>query len=63
MNATSLGIAMRRFAAVAFVVVLAPIARGPTVDSAAVADQATGKHAGGAPIVLTQGRCFNGKCY
>jgi hypothetical protein len=63
MNATSLGIVMRRLAAIAFVVVLAPMARGPVVDSATIAGQATGKHVGSAAIVLAQGRCFNGKCF
>ena len=64
MYAKSFGIAMRRLATVAFVVVLAPIARGPAVESATIADQATGKHTGAAAaIVLAQGRCFNGKCF
>jgi hypothetical protein len=63
MNATSLGIAMRRLAAIAFVVVLTLVARGPSVDSATIAGQAAGKHAGSAAIMLAQGRCFNGKCF
>jgi hypothetical protein len=62
MNAGSLGIAMRRFAAIAVVLVLVPFARSPAVNSAIVADQAAGKHAG-VEIVLAQGRCFNGKCF
>jgi hypothetical protein len=63
MNGISLGIAMRRLALIAFVVVLAPMTRAPSVDSATIAGQATGKHAGSAAIVLAQGRCFNGRCF
>ena len=62
MNATSLGIALRGFATVAMLLVLAPAARGPAVDAALVADQAPGKQPGAA-IVLAQGRCFNGRCF
>jgi hypothetical protein len=62
MNATSLGTAMRRFAAVALVLAVAPIARGYVVDAGVVADQATGKHAGAAAVILAQGRCSNGRC-
>jgi hypothetical protein len=63
MNATSLGIAMRRLAAIAFVVVLTPMARSPYANPALVVDQSTGKFADAAAIVLAQGRCFNGKCF
>jgi hypothetical protein len=48
------------FVAIAFVLALVP--RGTVIDSAATAERATGKQTG-APIVLAQGRCFNGKCY
>ncbi len=62
MNTTSFGIAMHRFVAIAFILVLAPIARGPVANSVIVADQATSKQAI-TSIVLAQGRCFNGKCF
>ena len=63
MNTTSLGTAMRRFAAIALLLVLAPITRGYVVDSGAVAENATGKHAGASAVLLAQGRCFNGRCF
>lgn len=62
MNATSLGTAMRRFAAVALVLALAPIWRGYVVDSGPVADQAIAKQAGAPAVILAQGRCSNGRC-
>jgi hypothetical protein len=63
MNAKSFGVAMRRLAPIAFVLVLAPIARDPAPSSAIVADHATADRAGAAPVVLAQGRCFNGRCF
>jgi hypothetical protein len=63
MNAKSFGVAMRWLAPIAFVLVLAPIARGPAPASAIVADQATADRASAAPLVLAQGRCFNGRCF
>ena len=62
MNATSLGAVLRRFAAVALVLALAPIWRGYVVDTGVVADQAIAKHAGAPAVILAQGRCSNGKC-
>jgi hypothetical protein len=62
MKATSLGVAMRRSAAVALVLALAPIWRGSVVESGVVADQAIGQHAGASTVILAQGRCSNGKC-
>ena len=62
MNATSFGTAVRRFAAVALMLAVAPIAREYVADPGVVAGQATATHAGTPAVILAQGRCVNGKC-
>ncbi len=60
MSATSFGPAMRLFAALALVAVLAPVGRGPATDLSLGAPHANAQQA--ASVVLAQGRCFNGRC-
>ncbi len=42
---------------------LLPTARGDKGGNAAAVKAASGDRVGSAPIVLAQGRCFNGRCY
>jgi hypothetical protein len=50
--------------AIALVVVaLAPTMRGDNADNATVATDASGSQSVSAPIVVAQGRCFNGRCF
>jgi hypothetical protein len=59
---------MHRTSSILVVLVLVAATLVPTVRSddaatVAVADQASGERASSAPIVLAQGRCFNGRCF
>jgi hypothetical protein len=42
---------------------LAPTVRGHNAATATIPDQISTDRAGDAPIVLAQGRCFNGRCF
>jgi hypothetical protein len=42
---------------------LTPAVRGHDAGADAIADQLSGDRASSAPIVLAQGRCFNGRCF
>jgi hypothetical protein len=42
---------------------LAPTIRGHEVDAAPAQNQTTRNQAGSPPLILAQGRCFNGVCY
>jgi hypothetical protein len=44
-------------------VTLAPAVRSDDAAAVAVANQASGDKASSAPIILAQGRCFNGRCF
>ena len=60
MSTTPFGTAMRLFATIAIVAVLAPLGRSPAIDLTVGAPHASAPHA--AAVVLAQGRCFNGRC-
>jgi len=59
MNATPFRTALRLFATIAIVAVLAPIGRIPSLELPIAAPQASAQPGA---IVLAQGRCFNGRC-
>jgi hypothetical protein len=48
---------------IAVVATLIPTIRGYDVDTAPARDQTTKSQASSAPLILAQGRCFNGVCY
>jgi hypothetical protein len=41
----------------------APTARGDNAGTVTIPDQISTDRAGDVPIVLAQGRCFNGRCF
>jgi hypothetical protein len=57
-------LAIRSFVVIALVAV-APVRTigGGAVDIPPVQDRITGSEAVEAPLVVAQGRCFNGRCY
>jgi hypothetical protein len=64
MHGKSEGAVIRSLLMIAFVVAtLVPAIRGHDVDAAPAQDQTARIQAGSAPLILAQGRCFNGVCY
>jgi hypothetical protein len=50
-------------AMIAVVATVVPRIRGYDVDTAPAHDQTTKNQASATPLILAQGRCFNGHCY
>lgn len=46
-----------------FATTLLPTVRGEDGASVAAFKESAGDRAGSAPIILAQGRCFNGRCF
>jgi hypothetical protein len=64
MNGKSSAFLIRPLVLIALIATtLTPSVRGRNAAADAIADQVSADRAPSAPIVLAQGRCFNGKCF
>jgi hypothetical protein len=64
MDMKSSTLLMRSFVVVALVAVAAvPTVRNHDVDRSTISNQTRTDQSASAPIVVAQGRCYNGRCY
>jgi hypothetical protein len=64
MDIKSSGTVIRSFVLIALVTpTIGLTIRGHDIEPAPPQDQTTRNQAGSAPVILAQGRCFNGRCY
>ena len=63
MNRKSQGSTIRSFVMIVLVATFASAVNDHDIKTAQAQDQASRTPAVGTPIVLAQGRCFNGRCY